>query len=405
MMTYQINLTIDDIRSAAAAIKSEVLRTPLVTSPMLSKTTGAELFVKHENLQVTNSFKVRGSLNKLLSLSEKEKSDGVIAMSAGNHAQAVAYHASKLGLPATIVMPEGTPFVKIKNTEAWGANIVLSGKDLQDCRQLVDEMIDQRQLTLVHPYDDFKIIAGQGTIALEIYEDCPDLEQLIVPIGGGGLISGIAVAAKALNPALDIIGVECDRYPSMSRALGRDVVAEPGPTIAEGIAVKEVGKLTQQIVDELVSEIIVVKEEALERAVSSLLTVQKTMVEGAGAAGLAAILTYPEKFKNRKVGLILSGGNIDPRILSSILIRELERENKIITLRLQTDDQPGTLGLIATELGKCGANILEVSHRRMFLDVPAKSATIDIMIEIMDTQHASIVIDALNKFGFQVLEL
>ncbi len=403
--TDQICLSIDDIRCASETIRAEILRTPLIAAPMLSKITGAELIVKYENLQVTNSFKVRGALNKLLSLSEQEKSRGVIAMSAGNHAQAVAYHASRLGLSATIVMPEGTPFVKVQSSEAWGAEVVLSGKSLQDCHSLVNQMIDQRHLTLIHPYDDPKIMAGQGTIALEIYEDQPDLEQLIVPIGGGGLISGIAVAAKALTPELEIIGVECDRYPSMTRALGCNIKEVPGPTIAEGIAVKDVGKLTLPIVEQLVSEIIVVKEETLERAVSALLTVQKTMVEGAGAAGLAAILTHPEKFKNKKTGLILSGGNMDPRILSSILIRELERENKIITLRLQSDDQPGTLGVIATEIGKCGANILEVSHRRMFLDVPAKSATIDIIIEIRDAQHASAVIESLTKYGFQVLEL
>ncbi len=394
-----------DIVAAAERVDGAILKTPFTSSPLLSRLTGAEIFVKYENLQVTGSFKERGALNKLLTLRDDQKSRGVIAMSAGNHAQAVACHASRLGLAATIVMPEGTPFVKVANTEAWGARVLIHGKNLQEAQDAVSQIVRDEKLTLIHPYDDPQIIAGQGTIALEIMEDVPNLETLVIPIGGGGLFSGIAIAARKLNPEIEIYGVECSQYPSMSLALNKPVQAQSGQTIAEGIAVKNIGTLTRPVAEALSTDIFVVSENEIEKAVATFLTLQKTVAEGAGAVVLAAVLENPELFRNKKTGLILSGGNIDPRMLSSILIRELERKNKIITLRLETEDQPGTLGRIATELGRCGANILEVTHDRLLQDIPAKSANIDLTIEIKDAKHAQAVMKSLAENGFKVLEL
>ncbi|MGI9378754.1 MAG: threonine ammonia-lyase [Methyloligellaceae bacterium] len=395
----------EDVVAAADRVNGVVLKTPFTSSPLLSRLAESEIYIKYENLQITGSFKERGALNKLLTLNDEQRSRGVIAMSAGNHAQAVACHASRLGLAATIVMPEGTPFLKIANTEAWGARVLIQGKNLHEAQIAVNQIVGDEKLTLIHPYDDPQIIAGQGTIALEILEDVPDLEALVIPIGGGGLFAGIAMAARHLNPDIEIYGVECSQYPSMSLALNKEVQVQSGQTIAEGIAVKNIGALTRPIAEALNTEIFVISESEIEKAVATFLTVQKTVVEGAGAVVLAAVLENPKLFRNKKTGLILSGGNIDPRMLSSILIRELERKNKIITLRLETEDQPGTLGRIATELGRCGANILEVSHDRLLQDIPAKNANIDVTIEIKDARHAQEVMSSLAENGFKVLEL
>jgi threonine dehydratase len=322
-------------------------------------------------------------------------------MSAGNHAQAVAYHSARLGVPATIVMPVTTPFVKVAATRAHGAGVVLDGETVAEAQARCEQLQAERGLTLVHPYDDPRIIAGQGTIALEMLEEVADLEVLVVPIGGGGLIAGNAIAARAVNPRIEIVGAEAALYPSVWNALTGDTRPVGGATLAEGIAVKNTGKLTLPVIRELVAEIVLTDEAHLERAVNAYLTLQKTMAEGAGAAGLAAMLARPERFRGKRVGLILCGGNIDPRILASIMVRELERESRIVSFRLTIPDRPGVLGTIATRLGELGANILEVDHRRLFLDVPAKGAKLDVTVETRDAGHASDILAALAADGYQ----
>ena len=400
-----MSVTIADIEDARRVIAGAVLRTPMLPAPRLSALTGAQVFVKYENLQVTNSFKDRGALVKLSSLSEAERARGVIAMSAGNHAQAVAYHAARLGIPATIVMPITTPSVKVAATRSHGAEVVLDGQTLTELQARCEAIQVERGLTLVHPYDDARVIAGQGTIALEMLEEVPDLDVLVIPIGGGGLISGNAIAAKSVNPKIEIVGVEALLYPSVWNALEHGNRPIGGPTLAEGIAVKNVGKLTLPVIRELVSDVILADEVHLERAVNAYVTLQKTMAEGAGAAGLAAMLTEPVRFAGKKVGLILCGGNIDPRILASIMVRELERENRIVSFRLAIPDQPGVLGIIATRLGELGANILEVEHRRLLLDVPAKGAKLDVTIETRDAAHAAEIMAAMTADGYQPVRL
>ena len=394
-------ITLADIEAARRTIAGRVLRTPMLPAPKLSALTGASVQVKYENLQVTNSFKERGALNKLASLSVVERERGVIAMSAGNHAQAVAYHAQQLGIPATIVMPVTTPFVKVHATKACGAEVVLHGETIADAQLRAETLASERGLMFVHPYDDPKVIAGQGTIALEMLEDAPDLDLIVIPIGGGGLIAGNALAARALKPSIEIVGAEAALYPSFWNALRGEARPLGGATLAEGIAVKNVGALTLPIVRELVAEIVLVDEQSLERAVNAYLTLQKTMAEGAGAAGLAAMLAKPERFRGRNVGLVLCGGNIDPRILASIMVRELERDERMVSFRLTIPDRPGVLGQIATRLGELSANILEVDHHRLFLDVPAKGAKVDVTVETRDRAHVQEILAALEAEGFQ----
>jgi len=395
-----LKVTLADIEAARRAIAGVVLRTPMLPAPKLSALTGADVYVKYENLQVTNSFKDRGALVKLASLSEAERKRGVIAMSAGNHAQSVAYHAEKLGIPVTIVMPVSTPFVKVAATRSYGAEVVLHGETVAEAEARCAKILTERGLVLVHPYDDSQIMAGQGTITLEMLEDVAGLDTLIFPIGGGGLIAGNAIAARATNPGIKIVGAEAALYPSVWNALHGENRPLGGPTLAEGIAVKNVGKLTLPVIRELVTEVILVDEAQLERAVNAYLTLQKTMAEGAGAAGLAAMLTKPERFKGKNVGLVLTGGNIDPRVLATIMVRELERDNRIVSFRLTIPDQPGVLGTIATRLGALGANILEVDHRRLFLDVPAKGAKLDVTIETRDAAHAEEIMAAFAADGY-----
>jgi threonine dehydratase len=396
-----MTVTLADIETARRQLAGEILRTPMLPAPKLSALTGAAVYVKYENLQVTNSFKDRGAFVRLAALSENERRRGVISLSAGNHAQSVAYHAQRLNIPATIVMPTTTPFVKVKATEAYGAKVVLHGETLSECQDRVAALIAERQLVLVHPYDDPAIIAGQGTIALEMLEEVPDLDMLVVPIGGGGLVAGNAIAARAVRETIDIVGVEAALYPSMRNAVTGANDPIGGSTLAEGIAVKNVGKLTLPVVRALVSDIVLVDEAHLERAVNAYLTLQKTMAEGAGAAGLAALLAAPDRFRGRKIGLILCGGNIDPRILASIMVRELERDGRIVSFRLTIPDRPGVLGPIASLLGELGANILEVHHRRLFLDVPAKGAKLDVTVEARDRDHANDIMGALDGAGYQ----
>jgi len=377
----------------------------LLPAPPLSALTGADVFVKYENLQVTNSFKERGACVKLASLTAEERRRGVIAMSAGNHAQAVAYHARRLGIPATIVMPVTTPFVKVKATEALGATVVLYGDMLAESQARAEALAGDRNLVWVHPYDDPQIIAGQGTVALEILEEAPRLDVLIVPIGGGGLIAGCAIAARAKKPSIEIVGVESALYPSMWNATHQGRKPCAGATLAEGIAVSNAGKLTFPVVRDLVADIILVDEPLIERAVNAFLTLQKVMAEGAGAAGLAAMLAAPQRFAGRKVGLILCGGNIDPRILASIMVRELERADRIVSFRLTIPDRPGILGHIASRLGELGANILAVDHHRLFLDVPAKGAKLDVTMETRDGAHAEEIFRALAADGYQPVRM
>jgi threonine dehydratase len=395
-----LTLQLADIEAARRIIAGHVLRTPMLPAPRLSALTGAEVFVKYENLQVTNSFKERGARTKLASLSANERARGVIAMSAGNHAQAVAYHAASLGITATIVMPVTTPFVKVAVTKAYGAEVLLDGETISEAQARAEHEARERGLIWVHPYDDPHVIAGQGTIALEMLEEVSGLDVLLIPIGGGGLISGIATAAKAIKPAIDIVGVESALYPSFWNAIHGAQRALGGATLAEGIAVKNVGALTLPIVRALVSDIVLVDEEHIERAVNAFLTMQKAMAEGAGAAGLAAMLAEPTRFAGKRVGLVLCGGNIDPRILASIMVRELEREDRIVSFRLTIADRPGLLGQIATTLGRLGANILEVDHRRRYLDVPAKGARLDVTVEVRDAAHAEQIGAALKAEGF-----
>ena len=400
-----IMVTLAEIEAARRTIAGHVLRTPILRAPPLSALTGADVFVKYENLQVTNSFKERGACVKLAALTAEERRRGVIAMSAGNHAQAVAYHARRLAIPATIVMPVTAPFVKIKATEALGATVILDGETVADAQARAEVIAEAQNLVWVHPYDDPHVIAGQGTIALEMLEEVPDLDTLVVPIGGGGLIAGCAIAARAKNPSIVIVGAESALYPSMWNSIRGENKPCGGATLAEGIAVKNVGKLTLPIIRKHVSDIILVDEQLIERAVNAFLTLQKTMAEGAGAAGLAAVLAKPDQFRGRKVGLILCGGNIDPRILASIMVRELERDDRIVAFRLTIPDRPGILGQIATRLGEFGANILSVDHHRLFLDVPAKGAKLDVTIETRDAAHAAEIFRALAADGYQPVHM
>lgn len=395
-------VTLDDVRAAAAAILGAVERTPTHYSRTLSQIAGCDIHLKFENLQFTASFKERGALNKLLSLTAEQKKRGVVAMSAGNHAQGVAYHAGRLGIPATIVMPEGTPFTKVKHTKDFGARVVLDGPTLSQSFARALAIAKEEGLTLVHPFDDPKIIAGQGTIALELLADVPGVDVLVVPIGGGGLISGIATAAKALKPDIEIYGVQAALYPSMYGAKKGETVVCAGQTIAEGIAVKEPGGITRRIVDALVKDILLVREDEIERAIASLLEIEKTVVEGAGAAAYAAVAAHPEIFRGKTVGLVLSGGNIDMRLLSNVILRELSREGRILSLVVEIEDRPGLLAKIATTVGTAGGNILEVSHNRMMTDVPAKSADLGMVIEARDSAHAAEIRKSLEDAGFHL---
>ncbi len=393
-------IDIGDIRKAAEQIAGEVVHTPTIDARPLSRLTGCQLALKLENLQFTGSFKDRGALVKLQSLDAGARERGVIAMSAGNHAQGVAYHAARLGIPATIVMPTNTPFNKVGRTKELGAAVVLRGDNLDDSRDYVDSLVAERGLTLIHPYDDTAIMAGQGTVALEMLASVPDLDDLVVPIGGGGLIAGMSIAAKSLRPDIRITGVEASQYPSMSDALNGVEASYGGATIAEGIAVKRPGLMTREVVRAHVDEIKLVDEKSLEQAVQLLLTEQKVLAEGAGAAGIAAILSDPDRFAGRRVGVVICGGNIDARLLSSILLRGLIRGGRLVRLRAEIVDVPGALARIAAVTGKAGANIVDVHHRRLFYDLSVKRAEIDIVLETRDGAHVHAVVDDLKAEGF-----
>ncbi len=395
-------VTFADVRRAAEAIRGDVSVTDCDESRTLSEMLDARIWLKLENLQFTASFKERGALNRLSALSADERGRGVIAMSAGNHAQGVAYHARRLGIRATIVMPVGTPMVKVENTRRHGAEVLVEGPTLEEAAAFAMAESEKRNLIFIHPYDDPLIIAGQGTIALEMLAAVPDLDTLVIPIGGGGLISGMAIAAKAIKPGIRIIGVQAALYPSMFNEIKGTQLPMRGDTLAEGIAVKKPGRLTSEIVRQHVDDIVLVTEEQIEHAVSLLIGIEKTVVEGAGAAGLAAVVAHRHLFANRRVGLVLCGGNIDTRLLASVLTRELAREGRLSQLTIDLVDQPGQLARVATLLGEAGANIVEVSHQRTFSDLPAKGTLLEVVIETRDRAHLNETVSRLKTAGFEV---
>ena len=394
--------TIDDIRAAAQRIEGAVIRTPTLHSRTLSELTGAEVWLKFENLQFTAAYKERGALNKLLQLSDEERAHGVIAASAGNHAQAVAYHGKRLGIPVTIVMPKPTPIMKVTQTESHGARVILIGERYDDAHARALELEAKEGLEFVHPFDDYDIMAGAGTVALEMLADAPELDILSVPIGGGGLISGMAIAAKALAPGIEVIGVEAVLYPSMKNVVEGDHNPIGGDTLAEGIAVKEPGQLTRAIIKELVSQILLVPERDIERAVAMLAAIEKTVVEGAGAAGLAAMLTHPERFAGRKVGIVLCGGNIDTHLLANVLVRDLVRCGRIARLKIEAQDRPGALAAITAKFHECGVNIIETNHHRIFTRLPAKDTVIEVECEARDAQAIDTLVSRLEAAHFTV---
>jgi threonine dehydratase len=398
-------ITLEDVRAANTRIAQQLSSTPCLRSRTLSQLTGADIHIKFENLQFTASFKERGALNRLLQLDDDSRRRGVCTMSAGNHGQAVAYHAHRLGIPATIVMPQHTPFVKVQHTRSHGATVVLYGDTLAEAFEHSQQIMREQRLTFVHPYDDPQVMAGQGTAALEMLAAVPDLQQLVVPIGGGGLIAGMAVAAKAISPGIAVIGVQSTSYPSMPAALAGTEAVCHGNTIAEGIAVKWPGVLTREVVRALVDDIVLVNENELEGGIALLLNVEKTVAEGAGAASLAAILAQPERYRGRKVGLVLSGGNIDPRLLASVIMRELVREQRIVTLRIPIADQPGALSRVTHVIGEQGGNILDVFHRRLSSNLPAKSASLELSFESRDSGHAASIVAAVRAAGFEPVVL
>jgi threonine dehydratase len=394
-------LSLDDVRAAAARIKGAVVRTPCLHSETLSRLVQAEVWLKFENLQFTASFKERGALNTLSQLSPDERKRGVIAMSAGNHAQGVAYHAGRLGIPATIVMPSFTPNMKVQHTRGHGARVVLLGDTLAEAATEAHRLAEAERLVFVHPYDDPRILAGQGTTALEMLEDVPQLDTLVIPVGGGGLLAGCAVAAKGVKPDLHVIGAEAAGYSALRQQLAGEPVQVGGDTIAEGIAVRDIGKLPFAVARELVAAVLSVDEIAIERAIALLLEVEKTVTEGAGAAGLAAVLVHGERFKGRKIGLVLTGGNIDTRLLASVLLRGLVRDGRIVRLRLMIGDAPGQLARVTGVIGKAGGNIVEVLHQRLF-GVVAKATELDVTVETRDRGHMRELVAALEKEGFTV---
>lgn len=397
-----MTVTFDDILAARDRIAGQVDRTPVRYSRRLSQLTGAEVWIKFDNLHFTGSFKERGALNRLLQLTPEERKRGVVAASAGNHAQALAYHGGRLGVPVTIVMPEGTPFVKADGTRAHGATVVIKGLDFSGSTEEAHRLRDEEGFIFISAFDDEGIVAGQGVCGLEFMEDAPDLDVLIIPIGGGGLIAGSAIAAKAMKPSIRIFGVEAAMYPSFSAKRAGLPPKCGGQTIAEGIAIKAVGDIPFALAEPLIEEVLVCQEADFERGVSYLATMERTVAEGAGAGGLAAMLAYPDKFKGLKVGIELTGGNIDARMLAVVLNRELVREKRLIVYRILGDDRPGMLSKMSAVIGGLGGNIIDVVHNRLALDVPAKGAEFDIMVETRGEAHAEEIRQGLEGAGYEL---
>ena len=396
-------LTFADIQAASQRLQGAVLHTPCVESRTLSQITGAQVFLKFENLQFTASFKERGALNKLLMLTDAERAHGVVAMSAGNHAQGVAYHAQRLGMRAVIVMPRFTPGVKVERTRGFGAEVVLHGDTLAEARAHAYQLAQEQQLTFVHPYDDEAIAAGQGTLALEMLQAQPDLEILVIAIGGGGLIAGIATAAKAIKPEMEVVGVQTKRFPSMVNVLRNTDLPMGMSTIAEGIAVTQPGVITQEVVKRCVDDLLLVDEGDIEQAVLMLLEIEKTLVEGAGAAGLAALLRHPDQFKGKKIGLVLSGGNIDPMLLAAIIERGMVRSGRLARIKVSARDVPGVLAQITATVAGAGANIEEVHHQRAFTMLAAQNVEIEFVLQTRNQPHVEQVLQALRDAGMEAV--
>jgi threonine dehydratase len=403
--TLEANLSVEDVRAAAARIAGAVVRTPTLHSITLSQITGAQIWLKFENQQFTAAYKERGALNALLLLSDEQRGRGVIAASAGNHAQGLSYHGTRLGVPVTIVMPRTTPTVKVLQTEAVGGKVVLEGETYDEAYEYARSMERQLGLTFVHPFDDPTVAAGQGTVALELFEDAPEIDTIVVPIGGGGLISGMGTVAKAQQPPIEVIGVQARLYPSAyGRFKGEDLPCG-GDTLAEGIAVKEPGEFTSQVIKRVVDDIVLVSEADLEEAVALLLQIEKTVVEGAGAAGLAAVLAHRERFAGRNVGLVLCGGNIDTRLLANVLLRDLARSGRLARLRISLQDRPGALLKVMREFEAHNVNILEIYHQRIFTNLPAKGLVTDIECEARDSQQLDKLVEALRARGYSVSQV
>ncbi len=400
-----MTIHIDSIKEANLALRSNIFRTPTIQSQYLSNEVNANVFLKLENLQYTSSFKVRGAYVSIKRLKEEQKQKGVIAMSAGNHAQAVAWWAQKEGVKATIVMPEQAPLSKVMKTKSLGAEVILKGRTLNESQNYVSELIDYKKLTLIHPYDDPNVVIGQGTLGLELMEDTKNLDLLVIPIGGGGLISGVSIVAKSLNPNIKIFGVQTEKFPSMYNVLHKKQLAISGDTLADGIAVKRPGNITSEIIKDHVDDILLINEFELEMAISSLFENERIVAEGAGAAGVAAIMKNKDKFSGKKVGTVICGGNIDARLFASILNRKLLMDGRMTKVRIDIIDEPGMLARISNLIAKYGGNIIEIYHQRMFNDVPVKNAKIDAIIEALSVEHIASIIKALRDDGFQVSEI
>jgi threonine dehydratase len=395
-------LTLDHVRAAHARIRDSIVATPTLHSQTLSKLTGANIYLKFENLQFTAAYKERGALNAILLLSEEQRNKGVIAASAGNHAQGLSYHGTRLGIPVTIVMPIPTPTVKVMQTESVGGKVVLFGETFDDAYKHARQLEIEQGLTFVHPFDDPNVAAGQGTVALEMLESIPSLDMLVVPIGGGGLLSGMGTAARALKPDIGLIGVQAELYPSMYALLNNLQLPCEGDTLAEGIAVKIPGAFTSEVIRDLVDEIVLVSEAELETAVSLLLQIEKTVVEGAGAAGLAAVMANPEIFAGKNVGIVLCGGNIDTRLLANVLLRDLARSGRLARLRLTLQDRPGALYKVMRLFNEHNVNIIEIYHQRIFTTLPAKGLITDIECDARDAEQLQGLVDGLNVAGYKV---
>jgi threonine dehydratase len=395
-------LTLEHVRAAHARIRDSIVATPTLHSQTLSKLTGANIYLKFENHQFTAAYKERGALNAILLLTEEQRSKGVIAASAGNHAQGLSYHGTRLGIPVTIVMPVPTPTVKVMQTESVGGKVVLHGETFDDAYKHACLLEAEQGLTFVHPFDDPDVAAGQGTVALEMLESIPSLDMLVVPIGGGGLLSGMGTAARALKPDIGLIGVQAELYPSMYALLNNMQMPCEGDTLAEGIAVKIPGSFTSEVIRGLVDEIVLVSEADLETAVSLLLQIEKTVVEGAGAAGLAAVMAHPEKFKGKNVGIVLCGGNIDTRLLANVLLRDLARSGRLARLRLTLQDRPGALFKVMRLFNEHNVNIIEIYHQRIFTTLPAKGLITDIECEARDAEQLQGLVDGLDAAGYKV---
>ena len=404
-MNALASLTLADVEAAAERIGDAIVRTPTSHSRTLSKIAGCDIWLKFENLQFTAAYKERGALNALLTMDETRRNRGVIAASAGNHSQGLSYHGTRLGVPVTIVMPKTTPMVKVMQTEAVGGKVLLEGETFDEAYATARSMEKQLGLTFVHPFDDPVVAAGQGTVALEMLADAPELDAIVVPIGGGGLISGMATVARATRPEMEVLGVQAALYPSMYGRMKHEAMACGGDTLAEGIAVKEPGEFTSKIIESLVDDILLVSEAELEKSVSLLLQIEKTVVEGAGAAGLAAVLAHPARFAGKKVGLVLCGGNIDTRLLANVLLRDLAREGRLARLRITLQDRPGALYKVMHEFDAHSVNILEIYHQRIFTDLPAKGLVTDIECEARDREQLDKLVAALRAKGYSVSQV